>query len=52
MSSGALTEGSQAAQQRAVVLGRRQHQRRHELPNELRLDVHALVAHDDIHHLR
>lgn len=48
----ALTERSQAAQQRAVVLRRGQHQRGHELADEPRLDVHALVAHHDVHHLR
>ena len=48
----ALTERGQAAQQRAVVLGRGQHQCGHELADEPRLDVHALVAHHDVHHLR
>lgn len=34
------------------MLRGRQHQRRHELGDEGRLDVHALVAHHYVHHLR
>ena len=46
-----LTEGGEAPKQRPVVLRGGQHKRRHQLADELRLDLYALVAHHNVHHL-
>jgi hypothetical protein len=47
----AHTQGGKAPEQGPVVLGRGQHKRRHQLANQLGLDLHALVAHHYVHHL-